>query len=339
MAVDIDAFMKKRKEQSASALADGLPNDETNKALDRAHDAQFNIATHTEDIVLVDVNRLRPYAKHPFKIYSEERLNALADSIARDGLQQPIIIRSIDGVVGWEILAGHNRVEAMKRLDKRDIPAIVRELTDDQAALVVVETNLKQREKLLPSEKAFAYKLQMEALQRQGVIIQNGDLPSDSNGLEDGVQIGHQGKSRECVAESNGVHWHEIQRYVRLIFLLPNLLDLLDQDIFPVMAGYEISFLDTDIQQEVYLYFFESGAKDKLTLKHAEAIRAAYQIQTAITCETIPSILYKPKKKPGPQNLTIPSKLLKRYAIPKGTDIEAAFHEFLQERFGLAENT
>lgn len=334
MAKNIDDFMKKRKDQSTAALADGLPDDPANKSLEREYDAQFNIATHTEDVVLVEVNRLRPYSKHPFKAYSDERLNALADSITRDGLQQPIIIRSIDGVAGWEILAGHNRVAAMKRLGMRDIPAIVRELDDDQAALVVVETNLKQREKLLPSEKAFAYKLQMEALKGENAIIQNDEYPSDNNGFEASAQIGHLGKSRESVAESNGVHWHEIQRYIRLTHLLPELLDLLDQDRFPIMAGYELSFLDADAQQDVHRYFFESDVNDKLTLKNAEAMRAAYQAQTAITCESIPGILHKPKKKPGPVTYRFSQKdLKKRYALPDGFDLNAFVYEKLEEAF------
>lgn len=151
MAKSMEAYLKQRKLQSDTALENGLPDDPVNKALYREFDAQFNIATHLEDITLVSLQKLRPYSKHPFKAYNEEKLAALAESIARDGLQQPVIVRRIDGVSGWEILAGHNRVEAMRRLCKTDIPAIVRELDDKQAALVVVTTNLEQREKLLPN--------------------------------------------------------------------------------------------------------------------------------------------------------------------------------------------
>lgn len=162
-------------------------------------------------------------------------------------------------------------------------------------------------------------------------------MPSDGNGLRDDVQIGHQRKSRECVAESNGVHWHDVQRNIRLTYLLPNLLDLLDQDKYPVMAGYELSFLNADTQQEVYRYFFECGTKDKLTLKHAEAIRTAYQAQTAITCESIPAILHKPKKKPGPVTYRYSQKALKKlYALPDGFDLDAFLHEKLAEAFAKA---
>jgi ParB family chromosome partitioning protein len=336
MAKDIQDYMAKRKMKSAAALTEGLPDDPANKALDREFDAQFNLATHTEDVVVVDVNRLRPYSKHPFKVYTDDRLDALAESIARDGLQQPVILRAIDGFAGWEILAGHNRVEAVKRLGKRDIPAIIRELSDAQAAQVVVETNLKQREKLLPSEKAFAYKLQMEALQVENATIQNGDLPSDANGLEAQFQIETRLKG-QMIADKNDDCYTKVFRYIRLTNLLPELLNLLDSDTIPVMAGYEVSFLDTDAQQEVYRYFFESGNKDKLSIKNTEAIRAAYQAQAPITCEGISSILHKPKKKPGPVTYRFSHKeLKKRFHLPEGFDVAAFLYEKLDEAFSKA---
>jgi ParB family chromosome partitioning protein len=335
MAGSLDELLRNRSRQSSEAIEAGMPDDPVNKALDREFDAQFHLPTHTENVILVALNHLRPYTNHPFKPYSDEKLNALMEDIERDGLHQPIIVRPISNSRGWEILAGHNRVEAMRRLGKSDIPAIIRDVDDDQAVLIVVSTNLKQRDKLLPSEKAFAYKLQMEALQGgENTIIANDDLTSDTNGLMRGVQIEHHRKSREVIADANSVNQIEVHRYIRLTLLLPELLNYLDQDRYPVMAGYEISFLDADAQQAVWDYFFDDGAKGKLTLKHAEAIRAAFQSGQSITVETIPAILHKPKKKPGPQSFSIPSKTLKQYAIPKDTDITALILKLLEERFG-----
>lgn len=258
------------------------------------------------------------------------------ESIRRDGLHQPIIIRQIDGIAGFEILAGHNRVEAMRRLGRRDIPAIKRNLDDDAAALLVVTTNLEQRDKLLPSEKAFAYKLQMETLQRQKGIIQNGDMSCDGNGLEGEVQNEPEARLRDIAAEQHSVSCSEIQRYIRLVYLLPILLDLLDQDRIPVMAGYELSFLDTEAQQAVYHFFFgDTPPKEKLTVKAAETLRAAFQAGKPVMVEGIPAILQKPhKKKPGPVTFRFSFKELKKqYTLPDGFDVAAFLHEKLSEVF------
>jgi ParB family chromosome partitioning protein len=323
MAKSLQEQIADRARQSKAAQ-EAPPSDPANKSLDREFDAQFSLATHSEDVALVALNRLRPFSKHPFKAYSDDRLNALADSIARDGLHQPIIVRKIPDAQGWEILAGHNRVEAMRKLGKSDIPAIIRDADDDQAVLIVVNTNLAQREKLLPSEKAFAYKLQMEA-------IKNGGNASDGNGFAQGAQIGHRPKCVEIVAGGNNTDRHEIQRYIRLTLLLPTLLDLLDQERLPVMAGYELSFLDTGAQEAVLQYL----EGKKLTLKHAEAIRTAFQSGKPITVDSIPALLQKPKKKPGPVTYRFSQReLKKRYTLPDGFDFTAFIHEKLQETFG-----
>ena len=328
-----DQFKRKSKRlrQEAPPLTDP-----TNKALDRDLDAQFSLMAYAEDVVLVSVNQLRPYSQHPFKAYGDEKMEALIESIRRDGLHQPIIIRNIEGIAGFEILAGHNRVEAMQRLGNKKIAAINRNLDDDAAALLVVTTNLEQRDKLLPSEKAFAYKLQMDALQRQKGIIPNGDNRSEDNELGLPVQNGQAGLSREAVANANGVNWHEIQRYIRLTYLLPELLDLLDQDRIPVMAGYELSFLDTEAQQAVVCFFFgDSPTKEKLTVKAAETLRAAFQAGQPITTEGIPIILQKPpKKKPGSVKVSFSLKELKKqYPLPDGFDVTVFLHEKLKEAF------
>jgi ParB family chromosome partitioning protein len=278
----------------------------------------INRATHAENISLVALDRLYPYSKHPFKPYSEEKLAALAESIERDGLHQPIIVRPLPDYHGWEILAGHNRVEAMRRLGKSDIPAIVRAVDENQAALVVVNTNLEQREKLLPSEKAFAYKLQMEALGSNVSMVE--------------YQIDTQRKG-EILSESHRDSYAQVFRYIRLTLLTPELLDLLDQERYPIMAGYEISFLNVGSQQAVRDYFFGKSAM-KLSLKHAQAIRAAFHSGKPITAETIPGILQKPKKTPGPVTYRFSHKELKKqYPLPDGFDLTSFIHEKLHEAF------
>jgi len=302
------------------------PEDAANRALDREMDAQFDIITKTEDVGLVAVKLLRPYAHHPFKPYSGEKLDSLARSIQNEGLHQPIIIRAVEGRRGYEILSGHNRVEAVRKLGRRDIPAIVRNLDDDSAALLVVNTNLEQRETLLPSEKAFAYKMQLEALQNsQNAVDANSRNPSDGNGLSGAAQIGLPSKSRESIATENGVDRHEVQRYIRLTYLLPELLEPLDQGQYPIMSGYEISFLDERAQQKVYTYFFQMDKPDKLSLKNAKAIRADFEGQVAITPASIEDALQNRTgtKKARPKKYSIPRKTVSLFALPDDFDFEA----------------
>lgn len=262
-----------------------------------------------------------------YKTYGET-VNIFAEPI-------PYSIKAAEQTV-HEILAGHNRVEAMKKLSRRDVPAIIRQLDDDQAALVVVNTNLKQREKLLPSEKAFAYKMQMEVLRNRGIPTNKyDDLASYFNALKESAQNEHEEKLRDVVADANGVDRNEIQRYMRLVHLLPELLELVDEEKLPVMAGYELSFLDRESQRIVFEYFFCGSSKDKLTVKNAEAIRAAYKAQKSITANSLYAILHKSVKKRGPVTYTFSHKsLMKEYNLPDKFDFSAFVHEKLKENFG-----
>lgn len=327
-----ECLAKRAKKQND----DTTPDDDVNKSLDREFDAQFCLPTPSEEVVIISINLLRPYSKHPFKVPDDENLEALADSIKCEGLQQPIIIRPVEGQTEYEILAGHRRTAAMKKLGRRDIKAVIRIMDDDRAALVVVNTNLKQREKLLPSEKAFAYKLQMKALQNgKTAIIKNDDLSCDSNELRADGQNGHQAKTRDKLAESIDEAGRNIQRYIRLTHLLPELLDLLDQDRYPVMAGYEVSFLDSDAQHAVLQYFFQDGSSGRLNVKTAETIRAAYQSGKQVTTDTIPSLLHKPVKRRGPVTYKFSRKeLMKKYLIPDDFDLAEYVRGKLSEDFG-----
>ena len=156
-------------------------------------------------------------------------MRLLCQSIEQQGLQQPIIVRPVTNDK-YEILAGHNRVTAFRINGQGTIPAIVVEADDDQAAMIVTETNLRQLQKLLPSEKAFAYKLQLDAIKHQGKKRhENGNDSSSENGLVACVQIEHKQKSRDLVAGNNDVDANEIRRYIRLTYLLPDLLHLVDE--------------------------------------------------------------------------------------------------------------
>lgn len=194
----------------------------------------------TEEIVPMDINELKPYAEQPFKVLIDSSMDELCESIAQNGVLSPIIARPHpEG--GYEILSGHRRVKACELLRIEEVPVVVKNLDDDTAAILLVDSNL-QRENILPSEKAFAYKLKLEALKHQG---KRRDLTSG--------QIGQKSKtSVEMVGEAVGESYKQVQRYIRLTNLIDPLLDLVDKNEMAMSAGVELSYLGTKHQAEIY---------------------------------------------------------------------------------------
>ena len=158
------------------------------------------------------LTNIYPMENHPFKVKDDEDMEALVESIRQYGVLNPIIVRKRSSGSGYEIVSGHRRYEACKRLNKFDIPVIVRDLTDEEAILTMVDANL-QRERILPSEKAFAYKMKMDVLRHQGSSCQDGTKRSD-----------------EALAEGTDDSARQIQRYIRLTYLIPELLELVDEE-------------------------------------------------------------------------------------------------------------
>ena len=187
-------------------------------------------------IMLVSITDLQPFARHPYKVLDDEAMSEMAESVKQYGVLSPAIARPLpDG--GYELVSGHRRKRACELAGLETMPVIVRELDDDAAAILVVDSNL-QREDLLPSERAFAYKLKLEAIQHQG---QRKDLTS--------VQLEPKLRARDIVAqesgESSGV---QVQRYIRLTELIPPLLDMVDERKIAFNPAYELSFLTKDEQ-------------------------------------------------------------------------------------------
>ncbi len=179
------------------------------------------------------------FAEHPFKPYSGEQLWDLVKSIEEHGVLTPILVRPAKDGQRYEIISGHNRVNAARRAGLKTIPAAVREMDDDEATLAMVESNLRQREQLLPSEKAFAYKMQLEALKHRGVTC---------------GQVGH--KSRESVSDEDS--GRTVQRYIRLTNLITPILDMVDEKRMAMGPAVELSYLNRD-QQEMLLDLMQIG--------------------------------------------------------------------------------
>ena len=172
------------------------------------------------------LTNIHPMENHPFKVKDDEDMAALVESIRQYGVLNPIIVRKRQTGGGYEIVSGHRRYEACKRLNKFDIPVIVRDLTDEEAIIRMVDANL-QREKILPSERAFAYKMKLEALKKKG---------------------GNEGcKLRDLIGD--GESGRTVQRYLALIRLIPEMLELVDKGKMPVTIGATLSSMPKECQE------------------------------------------------------------------------------------------
>ena len=194
----------------------------------------------------VDVNAIYPFENHPFKVLDDEKMEELVDSIKLNGVLTPVIVRPDDEGT-YEMISGHRRLHAAKRAGLQKIPAIVKEMTNDDAILAMVDSNL-QREEILPSEKAFAYKMKYEAMRRQGA---RKDLTSS--------QVGTKLRADNELARQVGESRNQVQRYIRLTELIPELLNLVDEKRLPFVTGYEMTFFTREIQKWLYEYCRENG--------------------------------------------------------------------------------
>ena len=191
----------------------------------------------TKTIKDLSIGKLKPFSGHPYRVVDDDEMDRLVESIREHGVMTPIYVRPIDG--GYEVISGHRRIHAAKRAGLDTVPAIEMEMTRDEAAVALVDSNL-HRERLLPSEKAFAYKLKLDALSRQG----KRDLPCG--------QVGH--KSRDDIdGDESG---RQIQRYIRLTNLISPLLKLVDEGSIAFTPAVELSYLTPEEQE---LLFSEIG--------------------------------------------------------------------------------
>ena len=192
--------------------------DELVNALDRQGEKLESAAIEVKNIPL---EQLHPFSNHPFKVMNDDEVKRMAESILAIGAITPALARPLpDG--GYELISGHRRLAAYKLLGKETMPVIVREMTDDEAVIVMVDANL-QREKILPSERAFAYKIKLEAIKHQGKASANGPM-----------------QSADLISDESG---RQIQRYIRLTYLIPELLQMVDEGRMAMSPAVEISFL------------------------------------------------------------------------------------------------
>ena len=250
----------------------------------------------TEYVTNIPVEKLKPFPNHPFQVRNDDSMRETVESIKTYGVLQPAIVRPTkDG--DYEILSGHRRKHACELAGRKTIPAIVRELDDDAAIIFMVDSNL-QRENILPSERAAAYKMKMEALKRQGLRT---DLTS--------CQVGTKLRTDEQVAENSDDSARTIQRYIRLTELQPELQQMVDDKKIAFTPAVEISYLKPDEQRML----LDTISSEQATPSLSQAQRLKKLSQAGeLTDDSMLSIMSE-QKKPERNDLTIPADVLEKF--------------------------
>ena len=249
-----------------------------------------------EYITNIPVEKLKPFPNHPFQVRDDDSMRETVESIKTYGVLQPAIVRPTK-VGDYEILSGHRRKHACELAGRKTIPAIVRELDDDAAIIFMVDSNL-QRENILPSERAAAYKMKLEALKRQGART---DLTS--------AQVVPKLSAREKVAEEAGVNRMEVTRYIRLTELQSELQQMVDEKKMAFTPAVEISYLKPDEQKML----LDTISSEQATPSLSQAQRLKKLSQSGeLTDDSMLSIMSE-QKKPERNDLTIPADVLEKF--------------------------
>ncbi len=254
----------------------------------------------TEQIQQIPIADLHPFKDHPFKVLDDEAMQRTVESVAQFGVLAPLVVRPREEG-GYEIISGHRRQHAAELAGLKTLPVIVRNMDDDQAVIQMVDSNL-QRESILPSERAFAYKMKLEAIKKQGA---RSDLTSG--------QIVQKSKlSIEKVAEDAGEGYKTVQRFIRLTNLIPELLDLVDQKKISFNPAVELSYLTTSEQRD----FFEAmqDTQNVPSLSQAQRIKKLSQAGKC-SYDAIYDIMGE-EKKAEMDRVTIKNDVLRKY-FPK----------------------
>ncbi len=271
------------------------------------------------------ISKLKPFSKHPFKLYENEKMLGLADSIKEQGVIVPILVRPIDDEkYEYEIIAGHNRVQASRLVGVNEIPCNIRELDDETATIAMVDTNLQQRDTILPSEKAWAYKYKLEAIKSQG---KRNDLSSAQV-----VQKLVSTTSRDIVAESFGESSETIRRYIRLTNLIPELLEKVDERKLAFIPAVELSYLNEEEQGWLY-DILSREEKFGVPLKQASKLKGISQ-GGKLTYEKIDTIFIEKVHEP-PKAIKVPYKAICDFFPPDTTpkEFERTIQNALTEYF------
>ena len=250
-----------------------------------------------EQVQQIPIDALHPFTNHPFKVLDDEAMTRTVESIAQYGVLAPLIARPRPDGDGYEIISGHRRQYAAKLAGLDTLPVIVRQMSDDAAVILMVDSNL-QREHILPSERAFAYKMKLEAIKNQGA---RSDLTSP--------QVAAKFRSDDAVAKDQGISGDTVRRYIRLTNLIPEMLDLVDQKKISFNPAVELSYLDENQQRD----FLEAmdGTQNAPSVSQAQQLKKMAQCGE-FTYEKAFDILGQ-EKKSEQDTVTIKNDILRKY--------------------------
>ena len=222
--------------------------------------------------IVIPIAKLHPFEGHPYKVLDNEEMEALTESIHTEGILSPLIVRPLEDTNEYEVISGHRRLHAAQKARLSEVPALVHEISREEAAIMLVDSNL-HREHILPSEKAFAYKLKMEALKHRGITC---------------GQVGH--KSGDSLTDDDS--GRQVQRYIRLTHLIPELLQLVDDGKIALTPAVELSYLPEKAQT----YLLEEMRRNDCTPSLSQAIRMKKLYQTgSLSPEDISTIIQEEK--------------------------------------------
>ena len=250
---------------------------------------------------MIPVDNLVPFDGHPYRVLDDDSMNELTESVQESGILEPLTVRPIENTDNYEIISGHRRYRAAQKAGITEVPAFIRAVSRDEAAIMLVDSNL-HRERILPSEKAFAYKLKMDAMKSQG---RRSDLTSS--------QIATKSDTAAKIGSASGESRDTVFRYIRLTNLIPELLDMMDKGVIAFSVGVELSFLDDQLQYDV----LNACELNDNTPSYAQALRM-HKACTAgeLTRDDIDAIMCEVKANQR-EKLTIPMEKL-RGKIPGG---------------------
>ena len=256
--------------------------------------------------IAISIEKLHPFEGHPYKILDNEEMETLAESVQNEGVLSPLIVRPLEGIDEYEIISGHRRLHAAQRAGLSEVPALVYEISREEAAIMLVDSNL-HREHILPSEKAFAYKMKMEAMSRQG---QRTDITSN--------QVGRKLETAEIIGNTSGESKNQVRRYIRLTYLLPELLQLVDDGKIALTPAVELSYLPEKAQT----CLLEEMRRNDCTPSLSQAVRLKKEYQAkALTVPKLRSIIGEEKANQK-ERIRIPMERIRKFFPKSFTPIQ-----------------
>lgn len=245
----------------------------------------------------IAVSKLRPFENNPYQVRDDAEMNTLIESIQMQGVLSPLIVRPIENTDEYEVVSGHRRLHAARKAGITEVPALIYALDRDTAAIAVVDSNL-HREHILPSEKAFAYRMKLEAMSRQG---HRSDLTSD--------QLGRKLETAEIIAQQSDDSKSQVRRYIRLTYLIPELLEKMDQGGIALSVGVELSFLDEQNQRAV----LEQCAINDCTPSYSQAWRMHKADREGTLTTAVIQTIMSEEKANQKTRLKIPMERIRKY--------------------------